>query len=378
MESVQQYEIRDTLIKTIFRAGSGVAVIVPARDEGASIADTLYSLGRQTLRPDRVIVVVNNSSDDTRDIAERCASAPGSIPMVVLEMPGFNRHRKAGALNYGIRSLLLRGQLSEEIQYLLVMDGDTELDIHFLKRARRVLERDQTVGGVSAACLAKPIRGATVWSDLLLLFQKIEYSRFASARLRHNVHTMSGAGSFYRAAAINQLLSERRDVFEERESNLVEDYETTLALKALGWRVTSNQKCIAYTDLMPTLRMLTAQRTRWARGTIDEWRRYGWCHATWVSITQTLLTVPATAGIGWWSTMSAHSLIYHGVHLDHRLPLFVIIWSVYQGYSVRHMGYKVILFEMLMIPEVMYNLIRNYWIFKSVIASYLSSTRSWV
>ena len=35
---------------------------------------------------------------------------------------------------------------------------------------------------------------------------------------------------------------------------------------------------------MPTMRMLLAQRVRWVRGTVDEWRRYGWCRETYLSI----------------------------------------------------------------------------------------------
>ncbi len=84
-----------------FHAGStgksGIAVVVPARDEGAALADTLHSMARQTLRPDRIIVVVNNSTDNTKDVALTYASTPGAMPTEVLEMPGFNRHRKAGA-----------------------------------------------------------------------------------------------------------------------------------------------------------------------------------------------------------------------------------------------------------------------------------------
>ena len=292
-------------------------------------------------------------------------------------MPGFNQHRKAGALNYGIRHLLCDGLLPDQIRFLLVMDGDTELDPHFLKRAQRILERDTAIGGVSAACLGKPIRGDSPWSNLILLFQQVEYGRFAATRLRRNIHTMSGAGSFYRAAALNDLLRQRPDVFEERESNLVEDYETTLALKMLGWRITSNQGCIAYTDLMPTMQMLLAQRIRWVRGTVDEWRRYGWCRATYLSIISMILSVPGIGYAALWGTISARAFMLHGAHLDYRYALLVAFWSIYQGFSVRHMGYKVVLFEMALIPEISFNLARNYWVLRSVVASYVSSTRAW-
>ena len=295
----------------------------------------------------------------------------------MLEIPGFNRFRKAGALNYGIRYLRQDGLLPSEIPYLLVMDGDTELNPHFLKRAQRVLERNHALGGLSAACLGKPIHGETLWSSLLLLFQKIEYGRFAFTRVRRNVHTMSGAGSFYRTAALNDLLRKRPEIFEERESNLVEDYETTLALKRLGWQATSNQGCIAYTDLMPTMRMLLAQRVRWVRGTVDEWRRYGWCRETYLSITGMILAAPGILYTALWGTVSIRAFILRGAHLDYRYVWLAVFWSLYQGFSVRKMGYKIVLFEMALIPELLFNIVRNYWVLKSVLASYLGSVRAW-
>ena len=358
--------------------GSGIAVIIPARDEGAALGDTLRSLAGQTLRPDRIVVVVNNSTDDTAEAALSYAAARGPVATDVLEMRGFNHYRKAGALNCGIRYLLRDGVLPPGIRYLLVMDGDTDLEAHFLKRARRVLERDDSLGGVSAACLGKPVKGGTLWQNLLLLVQTVEYGRFAATRLRHNVHTMSGAGSFYRAAALNDLLGQRPDVFEERESNLVEDYETTLALKIRGWRVTGNQGCIAYTDLMPTLRMLLAQRIRWSRGTVDEWRRYGWCHATWLSITGVILSLPETGYQVLLGAMLVRAFISHSATIDYRFLPLAAIWAAYQGLSVRHLGWKLVMFEMALVPEAIFNLIRSYWLMRSVLASYLGGTRAWV
>ncbi|MGW1027036.1 glycosyltransferase [Streptomyces sp. NPDC002577] len=65
-------------------------------------------------------------------------------------------------------------------------------------------------------------------------------------------------------------------MFWQDDGNLVEDYETTLALKESGWKVTANEHCIAYTDLMPSLRQSIGQRERWGRGTVDTLRRRGW------------------------------------------------------------------------------------------------------
>lgn len=365
-------------------APTGVAAVIPARDEGAALSETLWSLAAQTVPPDRVVVVVNNSTDATEQIARQFAAEPGVPPTDVLVMPGHNRFRKAGALNAGIRHLIgyrrhvCDGQpLPASVRYVLTMDGDTCLHPRFLERARNVARSDPRLGGVSAACLGKPARGRSRWSRLLLTYQRAEYGRFAQARVRRNVHTMSGAGSFYPAAALNDLLATRADVFEERPGNLVEDYETTLALKQRGWRVTSNQQCVAYTDLMPTMGMLLAQRTRWVRGTVDEWRRYGWCRATWLSMLGMIAGVTGIGYAGVWIAISVAGLAAHGWHADPRFLLLAGFWSAYQGWSVKHMGWRVVVFEAVLLPEAVFNLVRNYWLAKAIATSYLGRAPAW-
>ena len=125
------------------------------------------------------------------------------------------------------------------------------------------------------------------------------------------------------------------------------------------------------------MRMLLAQRIRWVRGTTDEWRRYGWRRATWQSIVGMLVSVPGIGYAALWGTMSARALLSHGWHLDCRYLLLAAFWSAYQGFSVRNMGWKIVLFEMSLIPEAVFNLVRNYWLVRSILASYLSSARAW-
>ena len=356
---------------------SGITVIIPARDERNGLRAALESLTAQTLRPDRVIVVINNSGDETEAIARAYAAGPGRR-VSVLSMAGHNRFRKAGALNYGITSLLDdTGRLPGSVRLLVNMDGDTVLDRHFLARASRVLTRDARLGGVSAACRAKPVRGATWFSRLLLLFQRIEYGRAAFSRVLTNVHTMAGAGSVYRAAALNEVLGSRRHIFQQRETNLVEDYETTLYLKWLGWRVTANQGCIAWTDVMPTTRMLLAQRDRWVRGTVDEWRNYGWfSKVTRRSSASMILALAVFAYMWTWVAMAAVKLAEHGT-LDPRYLILVGSWMAYQALSVRRMGWRIMLFEMSLLPGLAFGLLRNYWIAGAIVRSFAARPARW-
>jgi len=355
---------------------SGLCAVVPVRDEGDGLRAALESLARQTMPPDRVIVVVNNSTDATEAVARDVAAHDHHVEVLV--MPGHNQYRKAGALNYGISHLLDEdGRLPAGIDLLLTMDGDTVHDRHLTATAARVLAADPQLGGVTAACQAKPGRGRTTWSWLLMLMQRIEYGRAAFSRVQRSVHTMAGAGSVYRAQAINDLLASRPHVFEQRGTNLVEDYETTLALKAHGWKVTANAHCIAYTEVMPTLRMLLAQRHRWVRGTVDEWRRYGFGHeAVRRSAAGMILALGVFAYTwGWLATASWR--LAHGGHADPRYLLLLASWVAYQGLTVRAMGWKIVLFEMTVLPGQLYSLLRTFWIVRAIAASYRRRSAEW-
>lgn len=353
--------------------------VVPARNEQDGLAAALWSLADQTTPPDLIVVVVNNSTDDTRRIAERFAVASGPPLTLVIDLPD-NPHKKAGALNAGIDLVVrLTGRdIAGSCTNLLVMDADTQLHPEFLARAHRVMSARPALGGVSAACLGRPTSGGSAWRRALVGMQRIEYGRYSATRFRQNVHTMSGAGSFYRAAALQDLIDHRGQVFWANPRNLVEDYETTLALKEIGWRVTANQQLIAYTDLMPTLRGLIGQRSRWVRGTVDELRRRGWTRHTWASIAALILGVAGIAYTALWLSLSARAGVAHGFTCDPRYGLLMGFWAVYQVLTVRHLGWRAVLVEAALLPELAFTFVRNYWLITSVAKSYLSRASAWV
>ncbi|MBN0048115.1 glycosyltransferase family 2 protein [Streptomyces actuosus] len=354
------------------------AVLVPARNEEVGVLTSLESLSGQTRRPDIIVVVVNNSTDRTEEYARRFADDPSTPQTVVLTLED-NPHKKAGALNYGLFWLreAVGGRLDGRVGHVLVMDADTELHPRFIERARNVIASDPEIGGVSAACLGRTDLWRNPWQRFLLGMQIIEYGRAANARYRKDVHTMSGAGSFYRAEALQGLIDWRGEVFWEDHRNLVEDYETTLALKESGWKVTANQLCIAYTDLMPTLRELIQQRERWSRGTVDTLRRRGWTKFTWHSITTMIIGLIGFAYIFLWGGRQLAVVAHHG--LSHHPLLWALFgfWIVYPALRVRNLGWKAMLVEALLLPELVYTVVRAYWLVSSILKSYVTRVSAW-
>ena len=56
-------------VATVARVYGPLAVLVPAHNEGAGMRDTLSDIKAQLRRGDRLLVVADNCSDDTADIA---------------------------------------------------------------------------------------------------------------------------------------------------------------------------------------------------------------------------------------------------------------------------------------------------------------------
>ncbi len=353
-------------------------VLVPARNEEVGVLTSLESLAGQSQPPDLIVVVVNNSTDRTEEYARRFADDERTPLTVVLTLDN-NPHKKAGALNYGLRWLrdAVGGRLTGGVRHVLVMDADTELHPRFIERACNVIASDPEIGGVSAACLGRTDLWRNPWQRFLLGMQIIEYGRAANSRYRQDIHTMAGAGSFYRAEALQGLLDWRGEVFWEDHRNLVEDYETTLALKESGWKVTANQLCIAYTDLMPTLRELIQQRERWNRGTVDTLRGRGLTRFTWHTIATMVFGLVGLAYLVGWGWTPLLTAVKYGSSAGLVFWLVLAFWIVYPPLRVWNLGWKAMLVEALMLPELVYAAVRTYWILSSIVKSYVTRVSAW-
>ena len=99
------------------------SVLIPARNEAASLPHLLAALGRQRLRPLEVIVIDDDSSDGTAAIARQAA---GALPLRVIQPPPLPAGwcGKTWALHQGV--VASNGEL------LVFLDADTEPEPHLL------------------------------------------------------------------------------------------------------------------------------------------------------------------------------------------------------------------------------------------------------
>lgn len=392
------------------------AFILPCHNEAVDLPSALESIKNQVgASVDTILVVSDNSTDDTVAIARAAGVS-------VIETTG-NRFKKAGALNMGIRFLMESGSLPE---FIITGDGDTEYDTHFVARSLNVMRSNPRLGVLSAVCFGKTgLISFPRWSDVsskprhmvaqrrtalsvfsglftflavfgqwmtdllnftLVWMQRAEYTRAAALRIRQDIHTMSGAGSMLRAQAVVDVLRSQLQpdekinwqnvaLYREHESNLVEDFALTLDVKRLGWKCTNNFYVIARTDLMRDFSSLIRQRIRWVRGTVDELRRRKYSQGSRAS---TVTVVIGFTLIPLMYVLNAFVLkiLLNGNFTITDFWMFPLMGS-YQAVMVRKMGWRSMFVAFILLPEMLYAVMRHSWIIISVGKSFSSATQQW-
>ncbi|RJN33144.1 glycosyltransferase [Nesterenkonia natronophila] len=228
-----------------------ITVVIPAHNEASALPATIASLRGQTTPPNGILVVSDNSTDDTVAVARSCGVA-------VMETIG-NTARKAGALNQALGTLTRAG-------LVLIMDADTELVPTWIDTALRALQ-DPRVGAAGAV-----FRGHTPTSYLEVC-QYLEWSRYAEeGRRKGKTFVLSGTAALIRWEALEDVRRATGRWYSE--DSITEDMEITLALKSAGWELRSPPACSAVTEMMPTVKMLFFQRRRWNLGALQNVSAY--------------------------------------------------------------------------------------------------------
>jgi poly-beta-1,6-N-acetyl-D-glucosamine synthase len=236
-----------------------IVVVVPAHNEEQSIAHTLRALLQQTRRPDRIVVVADNCSDKTVEIARRFGSW-----VTVIETVG-NRDRKVGALTFAWQQYVAYGY-----DYMLGVDADTVLSPNSLADLERELEANPKVGGVMARYTFDTDLGQTRWARLLIRLQRMEFAAWTIDMLhrKRNTYVLGGQATLFRVDALQEVVEAERRLGPWDPEAQVEDMELTWALTARNWETKVSSTARAYAGPMITVKSLWAQRRKWDEGMI--------------------------------------------------------------------------------------------------------------
>jgi cellulose synthase/poly-beta-1,6-N-acetylglucosamine synthase-like glycosyltransferase len=322
-----------------------VVVLVPAHNEQACIAGTLRSLAEQTRRPDRVVVVADNCTDATATIAQECGAE-------VFTTVG-NSHKKAGALNQALESLLPTLGRDDAV---LVMDADSELDPTWVESAQARLDNGYSAcGGV--------FTGRT-GGGLVAMFQRNEYARYRRDVRRRKGKTLvlTGTATLFKVGVLREVIEARRDgklpgdphVYDVKV--LTEDNELTLALLHLGHRIIAPAECHLTTEVMETWGDLHRQRLRWKRGALENLFAYGLTrHTAQYWVRQLLSAFGLFVTFAYLSTLLGSLLLAGTVHLHPVWVAVTVVFAVEQAVTVHDRGWKMTLMAALLIVEMPYD-----------------------
>ena len=242
-----------------------VVALVPAHNEEATIEATIESLLTQIRPPDRVIVVCDNCTDRTQEVALAC----GAETYVTVD----NHHMKAGGLNQALKLVI---PTLAPIDMVICMDADSIVGENFISEAIKKFAESEKLGGVSGTYIGKQGGGLVGWC------QRNEFARWGFDNGKEHGHTviLSGACSAFRVEGLEKVRRARErgelggsDYYDV--NTITEDFELSIALVTVGCTIVNLMNVLITTSVKPTWRELFTQRLRWDRGINETLFDYG-------------------------------------------------------------------------------------------------------
>jgi poly-beta-1,6-N-acetyl-D-glucosamine synthase len=262
----------DSRHRTSPGGGPRITVLIPAHNEEATLAASIDSALNQTVPVTEIVVVSDNSTDRTQEIA---CSYGGRVRLIETVN---NKNRKSGALNQALAQIV---PTLDDDDWVVEMDADSELGPVFVERALEVASGDSKIGAIGGIFLPATRR------SVLERLQGLEYVRNAREidRGRGKAKVLTGTSTMLRAKTLRVVQQARTEgrlpgSGYYHEHALTEDFCLTLAIKKLGYTCVSPRQCTVTTEVMPTVGMLWRQRVRWQRGAIQAIGFYGLTRVT--------------------------------------------------------------------------------------------------
>ncbi|SDP80493.1 glycosyltransferase [Lentzea jiangxiensis] len=217
---------------------SSVSLVIPAHNEEASIAGTIKSCRAQSYPIDQIIVVADNCSDRTADIAR-------GLGVVVIEGKGGS---KAAAQNMALPRIT-----SDAV---VALDADATLSPRAVEQMMATLRR-----GYAGTCpSAMPRDTDTPYSRYRTLYHAIANGWVRPLQdVFHRQLVLSGMANCHRTDVL-------REVGGYPDDNITEDFNLTWTLHRLGHRVAFTPEAFVYTGEPTSLTELLSQMHRWTAG----------------------------------------------------------------------------------------------------------------
>ena len=349
--------------------GARLVALLPAHNEERNIASAIDSLRRQTVVPDRIVVVPNNCTDATAEIAAACG--------VEVRVMTDNRDKKAGALNWALAELL---EDLDPRDLILVQDADSSLDPDFLEKALPYASSRAfgAVGGV--------FRGEG-GDGLVGHLQRNEYTRYARdvRNLGGRCLVVTGTASVFRVEVLRAVSQARLDgrlpagdgrggVYDT--TVLTEDNEISFAIQTLGYRLVSPLGCNLVTEIMPSWSELWKQRLRWKRGAIENCFQYGYTPTTRSYWGRQLLALVGVVVFATYLATMLYGAVTNSLHLHAFWLCVTLVFMIERSVTIKDAGWKQMLLSFTMY-ELVLDLFLQACHAKAFAEAFIQSEREW-
>ena len=252
-----------------------IGCVIPAYNEAESIEAVLRSVLKQTRLPDEIHVVVNNTKDDTFELAAKFAgprtakkrrkgeSSKQTTEVFVHDI-GENPDKKVGALNYGF-------SLIGNADYLLGVDGDTTLAPDCVEKLEAEITSDSRIGGISAIYTIDDTGFTGVVKPFLIAGQRAQFAAFNMANMLRgrNMAVLGGQCSIFAMKALREVMVANHQATPWVNDSEVEDSLLSLQIKSAGYLTKISAQARASVGGMTSIRSLDGQQVKWNYGAID-------------------------------------------------------------------------------------------------------------
>lgn len=228
-----------------------ITILIAAFNEEERIKNTLEGITQQDYQGTiKVILVDNNSTDRTKEIANNTAKKLNlNLKIIDERTPG-----KAAALNTGLKLI--------DTKYFITVDADTILHPKAVKNiVSRILQSPENVCAIAGRILVRNSR-----KNLLTKLQEWDYFLGIGAiksiqGLYQGTLVAQGAFSLYKTDVVKEVGGWPQAIGE--------DIVLTWRFFENGYKVYHEPRAIAFTEVPEKMERFSKQRSRWARGMIE-------------------------------------------------------------------------------------------------------------
>lgn len=230
-----------------------ISILIAAYNEENNIELTLRSIAKQDYEGEiQILLIDDGSTDNTVNVAQ-------AFGMPQLEILNANHGGKAAALNYGITSA--------HHELVLTIDADTYLKTSAL---RKIIDKLHS-GPSNTVAVAGSIYVRNSRVNWMTKIQEWDYFHAIAVIKRtqslfQGTLVAQGAFSLYKKSALLEVGGWPETVGE--------DIVMTWALLNKGYRIDFAENAISFTTVPESYRQFFFQRSRWARGLLEAFRRH--------------------------------------------------------------------------------------------------------